>query len=261
MSNTFRTLIQRLEREAIATPPNALDVARTRRPVLAPYPTVEAILDALDDERDATYPLRDAMAHALLREYAETERSLWSSILLVAFYPMLSRLRHRLFSDRIPRDELDQMVVMGFLAAMKRVAAYGYSERVSLRLRQRTWRQVFTALRLEREQALCSADDEELAELEEESTETCPPDPTDGWRVDLPELVVKAAEHGVSTCGMELVQKMALKGLRLREYVIRQEPKDEVARERLYQRLKRRKSRAVRRLRNFWAMPQLAMAA
>jgi hypothetical protein len=60
---------------------------------------------------------------------------------------------------------------------------------------------------------------------------------------------------------MELVQKMALKGLRLREYVIRQEPLDEVARERLYQRLKRRKSRAVRWLRNFWAMPQLAMAA
>lgn len=261
MSDGFRILIRRLRREAIVTPGYALDGARARRPMLAPYPTVAAILEALDDEREETYPLRDAVALALLTEYAETKRPLWGSILLVAFYPMLSRLRHRLYSDSVPREELDQTVVMGFLTALKAVAAFGYADRVGMRLRQRTKRQVFAALRKERESQHASADDKELAELEEESTDTYPSDVTEEWMLELAELLEKAAASGLSTCGMELVEETVLRRVRLREYVLRQEPHDEVARQRLYQCLKRRRSRAIQRLRNLRTMPPLGMAS
>ena len=74
---------------------------------------------------------------------------MWASLLLGAFKPMLVRLRGRLVSDTVPGDELDQLVVTAFLAALTEVPLM---DRLPMRLRQRTERQVFAFLRKEREQ-------------------------------------------------------------------------------------------------------------
>ena len=96
-------------------------------------------------ETDESYPAREALTRAMLEEQRETGKPLWSSALLVAYYPMLSRLRHRLVTTTVTSEELDQVVVAAFLAAVSEVPLD--LDRLPMRLRQRTERQVFTYLR------------------------------------------------------------------------------------------------------------------
>ena len=62
------------------------------------------------DDREHTYPERDGLTRALLSEHRASGEALWASVLLVAYYPMLSRLRHRLVSDAVPRDDPETLV-------------------------------------------------------------------------------------------------------------------------------------------------------
>ncbi|MBK6845585.1 MAG: hypothetical protein IPG88_25475 [Gemmatimonadetes bacterium] len=69
----------------------------------------------------------------------------------------------------MPRDELDQVVVTAFLAALGELPVDEHADRIAMRLRQRTERQVFSFLRKEREQQHPSADPDELAMFGTES--------------------------------------------------------------------------------------------
>jgi hypothetical protein len=69
-------------------------------------------------------------------------------MVLVAYYPMLSRLRRRLVSG-LPYEELDQIVVTAFLAAIRALSEREHRDRLTMRLRQRTEDQVFGLLRKE----------------------------------------------------------------------------------------------------------------
>ena len=60
----------------------------------------------------------------------------------------------------------------------------------------------------------------------------------------------RAIQEGVSTSGLDVVEATVLRRELLRAYVERLEPDDDVARERLYQRLKRQRSRAMQRLKS-----------
>lgn len=249
MSNTLRTLIERLRQEVLTSPQRTFEDARTRRPVLAPHSDVASVLRALADDRESTYPARDALTRALLTESCESGKTLWASMLLVAYYPMLSRLRRRLFSDSVPRDELDQTVVTAFLAALKEMSVHEYEDRVAMRLRQRTERHVFAVLRKEREQQHSSADDEELVRHGEEAAQPRRHERTEEEMFELSRLLERAAAEGFPASGLEVVAATVLGRVQLREYVERLAPGDEVERERMYQRLKRQRSRVLRRLR------------
>jgi DNA invertase Pin-like site-specific DNA recombinase len=60
----------------------------------------------------------------------------------------------------------------------------------------------------------------------------------------------RAIQEGLSTSGLDVVEATVLRRELLRAYVERLEPDDDVARERLYQRLKRQRSRAMQRLKS-----------
>jgi hypothetical protein len=179
-----------------------------------------------------------------------TKSSLWSSALAVAFFPMLSRLRHRIVGDAVPRDELDQLVVASFWAALAEVPVHGRgSDRLPMRLRQRTQRLVFQSLRRERDQQHESLDDDvryedveraKAARLEQSVCED---------RVDLARLLERAAMDGVPRASLEVLTATALRSELLRNYVARVGPTDDGERERLYARLKRQRSRVMQRLR------------
>ncbi|MBK8647823.1 MAG: hypothetical protein IPN16_15020 [Gemmatimonadetes bacterium] len=205
------------------------------------------MLAMLDDEAEGTYPERERLTKAIIAEHRESGAALWASILLGAFKPMLVRLRNRLVSDTVPCDELDQLVVTAFLAALAELPITESTDRVAMRLRQRTERQVFAFLRKEREHRHPGIDVEELEHLDPDALAPRRAR-TDEELYDLALLIQRAVQEGISTSGLDVVEATVLRREVLRAYVERLEPVDEVARERLYQRLKRQRSRAMRRL-------------
>lgn len=247
MKRALRTIIERVRKDALGAPQRIFEAGRARQSALASHHDVGSVLTALADDAEATYPARDALTRALLAERRESGQSLWASVLLVAYFPMLSRLRHRLVSDTVPGDELDQLVVTSFLAAVTELPIHEDTDRVAMRLRQRTERQVFACLRKEREQRHSSADVDELADV---NPEALPPSrsPSDEKLYDLALLLRHAVDAGLSQSGLDVIEATVIGRELLRSYVERIAPDDDLARERLYQRLKRQRSRALRRL-------------
>jgi hypothetical protein len=136
--------------------------------------------------------------------------------------------------------------VTAFLAALGEVPLM---DRLPMRLRQRTERQVFAFLRKEREQRHPGIDVEALEDLDPDALAPRRAR-TDEELYDLALLIQRAVQEGVSTSGLDVVEATVLRRELLRAYVERLEPDDDVARERLYQRLKRQRSRAMQRLKS-----------
>jgi hypothetical protein len=249
MSGALRTTIERLRRDVLSAPRRIFDEARARHAALAAYADVASVLRALAEDDEHTYPAREALTRALVAEHHASGSSLWASVLLVAYFPMLSRLRYRLVSDAVPRDELDQVVVTAFLSAVSELPEHERIDRIAMRLRQRTERQVFACLRKERGEGSTLLDDEELAMACHEARSENHPDHSDDELFDLSLLLDRAAKEGVAPAGLDVVAATVLKREQLREYVERVGPSDEAERERTYQRMKRQRSRAMKRLR------------
>jgi hypothetical protein len=248
VKSALRNDIERLRRDVLsATHRHAFEAGGTRESALASHPDVASLLAMLDDEAEGTYPERERLTKAIIAEHRESGAALWASILLGAFKPMLVRLRNRLVSDTVPCDELDQLVVTAFLGALAELPITESTDRVAMRLRQRTERQVFAFLRKEREHRHPGIDVEELEHLDPDALAPRRAR-TDEELYDLALLIQRAVQEGISTSGLDVVEATVLRREVLRAYVERLEPVDEVARERLYQRLKRQRSRAMRRL-------------
>ena len=119
MSNTFRQMIRSLRGEVFSRR-NALlfDEARTRHDALDRHTTIASVLGVLDDERRLAYVEKEALTRALVAEQQATPSSYWSAVLLLAYYPMLSRLRHRIYGDSVASCDLDQIVITTFLSVV-----------------------------------------------------------------------------------------------------------------------------------------------
>jgi len=100
-----------------------LDAARVRRAELAPFPSPAAIALALDASSSLPAEERYALVAVLAEEHASdpTGPALWSSLLLVAFRPLLLRARTQL--GRAEDPERDARVVTAFLDALARLDA------------------------------------------------------------------------------------------------------------------------------------------
>lgn len=248
--STLKGLIEQLRQQILATRSEVFEAGRSQHAALAEHADVAEVLVALSDEREATYPARDALSRALLAMHRSSRSSLWSSTLAVAFFPMLSRLRHRIVGDAVPRDELDSLVLASFWSALAELPVSGRgSDRLPMRLRQRTQRLVFQSLRREREQQHTSLDDDTRGEQLERVLGARVERAAWEDRVDLARLLERAAVDGVPRASLEVLAATALRSELLRNYVSRLGPADEAARERMYERLKRQRTRVLRRLR------------
>ncbi len=245
--NGLRSMFDRLREQTIAAPPSIFRAAAGRRTALAAHVDLASVLVALADETEEGYPAREALTRALLEEQRESSARVWASALLLAYYPMLSRLRRRLVTSSVSPEELDQVVVTAFLAAVGGVSLD--LDRLPMRLRQRTERQVFAFLRKEREHQHPSAELDDLAMYGTESIQQRRILETDENLFELSLLIERAAANGVPPQSLEVVEATVLRRELLRNYVERTGPKDIVERERTYQRLKRQRSRTMRRLR------------
>ena len=246
MSSTFRETFTAIRQEVQVGAARVFDEAKPRHRCLARHTTVFSVLAVMGGESPSGWSEREALTRALIAEHQATSLPFWASALLVAYYPMLSRLRHRIWGEALDHDDLDQLVISCFLQVVAVFPLAEVTDRTALRLRQRTERRVFKAVRHEQQAQRCHA---ELGEVAEEPSvapfDEEPLEPIS--EVDAEETVAMlidlAGQH------LDLVVATILKRERLRHYVKRVNG-DEQPHERVYQRLKRRRTRAVNRLRD-----------
>src|SRR5580700_8786798 len=95
--------------------------AAPRYPALAAYDSPRAVLDVLQGDSSFTVEERDAILVALLAELRASKEKVWQALLVLAFEPMLVRIRARLGQPKVTRfgrsqaDDLDQRVLLAFL--------------------------------------------------------------------------------------------------------------------------------------------------
>ena len=258
MSDSFRNTIRSLKAEVLSPRHRAaFDAARTRHDALASHHAIASVLGTLDDERKSAYPARDALTRVLLAEHQRSPSSFWSAVLLLAYYPMLSRLRHRIFGDAIPAGDLDQVVIMSFLSVVAEFPLDKKRDRTALHLRQMTAREVFRIVREDqRHQEIVRLTDPVVLERVDDPVwpeqrpngQRGPRNPGDA--VAAVSLLVEHAGDLLDGECFDLVTATSICGRQISRYLDRVAPDlDGDERARVYQRIKRRHSRALARLR------------
>jgi hypothetical protein len=132
--------------------------ARARHPELAPFPTIAALVDALRSSSKLPATIRRAVIAALVQEAQLPAPSFAPGVLVLAFAPMLHRLRRRC-GTTLPNDDLDSTILLAFMTAIHAVPPGPYA---SLALRWVTQRTVLTARRAERGVVRAAPFDEEI---------------------------------------------------------------------------------------------------
>lgn len=257
----FQQMFDRLRREALSPRHvRRFEEARGREPALTGYRCIAAVLATLELDDSDAYSEKDALTRALIAEQQTAPCSLWASALLVAYYPMLSRLRHRIYDDVLAEADQDQLVVTSFLSVVAEFPLADNPDRITLRLRWMTQRLVFRWVRQElREQKVVMlAEPEHIDDLQEEAR---PPDcnpSSPGAPGRQAHLIDKGAvrtllvtrfgdvvDRGKLDLVLTLIQEEPLNRRVARLYPDRSDEE----RMRIYERLKRRRKRTIKELR------------
>lgn len=233
---------------------------------LQPYPSVRAVLAFLDDRREP-YATKDAVTRALVERHQQERTPLWSEILLAAYAPMLGWLRARTRTDAIPRHEIDHLAVTAFLEVLDAFPVERMAGQACLTLRRRTGRRFFQEIRAaQRVRARCESvsptalhhlmeTSEGLVRWPELRPSSKPLQDEDDRRAQRAFLCAHAREV-VQEETLELLLATLVQGESIRAYVQRLHPDlPEAEQERVYQSTKRRRARALVRLRR--TLPRL----
>lgn len=120
MRATFEAIKKSLCRSSAA-----FERGRAKHAVLAAYATPEAACAAVRPGSSLTASERERLLTALVEENQAAPAPLWQALLLVAFEPMLVRLRVK---RGAPRDEdLDQALLLAFTDGLRAVRAGAYT--------------------------------------------------------------------------------------------------------------------------------------
>ena len=232
------------------------------------HETVLSVLAVLGDESPLRYDEKESLTRALLREHKRRPHPFWNAVLVVAFYPMLARLRGRIYGDAPTCDDLDQIILSAFLEVVRGFPLTQRRDRTCMYLRQMTQREVFKLVRAE-QRALDQVrpdDPEDVSRLQSDlealgqvaSWPETKPEPK--RRLDpkenaaLVSFLVERAGHILDGDKLELVVATLVRGELLTAYVDRVHPDlSPSERRQTYQRIKRRHSRAIARLREVLA--------
>ena len=246
-------------RQQVLAPRHAhrFEDAGSRQLALAGHATLASALAVLESPDRGAYAEKEALVRAILAEQQASPGTFWSSALLVACYPMLGGLRARIASNEQPTDELDQLVLASFLEVAGDFPLDRHLDRTFMRIRQQTRRRVFRLLAEQRRQdaLLWPVDAEVLNELAPPPWLDSPMASGDGHHPASDQaaavpLLVELAASELDGEGFDMVTATLICGRQIRCFVQRNYPglaADEG--HRFYQKIKRRHSRAVARLR------------
>lgn len=257
-----------LEREIQATSYTTIFVeAQARHEILAKYGSTIELSKVLGATSKKRFPEKEALMQVVLTEHGERPRPLWAALLVLACYPMLSRLRGRIHGDSMSGDECDQLVISSFLEVVATYSSRPSRDLAFARLRHLTSRMVFQRVHHEQrelDRVRPTPPDElqmyeEMCIAEHRSVrwpETSPYGRRHRSSVERNEQVEFLERHAGEVLSDEKLAPVIatlVHGERLRQYVERTYPRasgDE--HQRLYQRIKRRHSRAIGELRELF---------
>ena len=258
---TLRSLKQALK-TSLSTPKSqeAYERAKLRLPTLAHHHTPFSVLAVLGDQSARRYPEKEALTRTLVAEYQGGREPLWSSLLLVAYYPVLWRLRSGIRSEAFCACDLDALVTEKFLEVVAEFPLSKIKDRTCMHLRQQTRRMVFrTVKEAEQEHRLIECmDDDDVLNMEPAAW---PEPPRMGEPLSDPDdlevmvaLLFKHAGGAVPRRKLDVVVATLVRGERLRTYVDRRHPRaSDTERRRTYERLKRERTRTIGVLRGLLA--------
>lgn len=243
---------------------------KTHHPALDRYDTIEELLKTLCSY-SRLFTEKELLVQAILLEHGKRPQPLWTALLLLACYPMLSRLRRRLNREPMP-GEYDQLIISSFLEVVADVSARPVRDRMFMRLRQATHRLVFRRMRHEQRvwERVRPVPMEELQMFEEKCLDEHRPVSwpevrprrrtlrTPDEREEQREFLERHAAAVLAPEKLEPVMATLVHGEPLRRFVERTYPdaKGDEQR-RLYQRIKRRHSRAMQELRKLFSQHRL----
>ncbi|CAM4493753.1 hypothetical protein COEX109129_33220 [Corallococcus exiguus] len=255
MSDFFGHLLGLLRVEALSPRHHAVfAAARTRRPAFARHATLDSVLSAMADAREETYPEREALTRALVAEMQASSSPAWTAGLAAAYAPMLRRLRRRLLGSAVPREDLDQLVLATFLSVARAFPLSRWGDWTAVRLRQQTAREVFRHLRKERAEQHETYTQAQLAEWLPDTRHATPvesprrPSVRRSF-VKRDAVLVHLARATLPHSDVEVLMATVVRREKLRAYASRLVEGDTTEVERVYQRLKRQRTRLMQRLR------------
>ena len=237
--------------------------ARARHEALAAHEMAFSVLGVLNNECRGAYPEKERLTRALVCEHQERPHSLWASLLLAGYFPMLARLRGRVRGDALDSTDLDQLIVATFLDAVATFPLDERRDRTAMYLRQTTQRAVFDHVRLEqREQELVqSTPPEELGDVPPGSWPGRPLSRRERYRRPGPaararqrNFLHKYVGADIAPDRLEFIEATVIGKEKIPVLIDRRYPGlDPEDRRALHQRLKRQKSRLMAELRELLA--------
>lgn len=244
MSNALKKLTESLRQDVLSPRHHSrFAEACQRRDDLGQYATTADVLRALSSERKDRYAERERLTRALLDEQRKHPSTLWSTMLIVAYYPMLSRLRFRLVSDRIGSDDLDQLVLMAFIRTIALIPFDKKPDRIAMHLRQYTGKQLFRLMFWEsRIDSL--ANDEETELIDIAVNELVERDDLHEWQMMLGDLRRRVGDD-IGDREIDTIAATVIGQEELWSFVTRVVTDDPTEQTRVYQRLKRQRTRAL----------------
>lgn len=241
-------------------------------PELESFATFEHALDELGCSAPERYPMRERLARFLIAQAQGSKDPVWTAVLIVAFVPMLNRLRGGLRGRLFEREELDQIVVAAFVEVVASFPLEARGDRTAMYLRQDTRRAV---LRVLTDEQRARAEQCALRDRAKVDREVNPPrefnpftesasgnEPNEEERWDLERLVRALLEKTRDARHADLICRTTVGGQSVASYVDELHPGTSGAeRDRLYELFYRRRRRALERLRATIGDPRLAEAA
>ena len=215
-----------------------------------------------------------------MAEYRESKKSCWLAAILVAYAPMVRRLRRGCCGNDIPPDELDQLMITELIDT---IDTCPLDRRwLCMELCRCTRRRVFKYLNMERamRRLVCSVAPDQLAYDEATEAMLMASDSAESVHGSAAAAIGRDPEEraiciaylrdragdALDSEKLDLVIATRIDGERLTRYVARHYPaSSNTERRRVYQRIKRRHSRAMAKLRKVfageWQRVRLARAA
>ena len=255
---TFGMMFKRMRRslgrrEAMA----AWVRAAPDHPGLAEFGSLEDVLVLLGEPVATSLARREKLTRLALGLYRATRDTLWSTLLLVAFYPMLSRIRRGTYDERDDQPEVNQLAIAAFLEAIATVDPTAPPDECAQALRRLTLAGLSARLRSDRwwrrrTQELTTAVETDLAERAE-------PDDDDDAETDrnpheVAAFARRAGPRWLRNKDVELLLEPLNEPGSIRSRVFEAHP-DRAEAERAYQRVKKRRSRALGKLRVLFVPP------
>jgi len=215
----------------------AFAAGRDRHRALAPYESVADVVAALGRDSPLSVESRDAIFLAIVSELQLGADALWSSILLVAFGPMLAQLRGRL--GRARNEDRDQRVLLAFLEAARKTR---FVSHVARGLRLAVQREMFFQRKVEQRGA-------ETLPFDDDTYDSAPFDADARTKAAVAEVIRAIEAEGGAALRDLMLDTYANDGS-VNEYVDRVHPElDLRARAAMCDRLRRLRLRTVSALR------------